>query len=269
MKKYKISKFSQYMGVSVDTIKHYQDCGILSPIIDPVNHYRYYNITHGERLIVSRKFRNLGFNINDTADLISCKNGLEIQEMLNIREKELATELEKLKLNYENVQYLSKLCHKFNKEVDTFIECTRPAYYFYRHTYEFSFIEENVQPSLSKALMQQLPNAVKMLIVPHSSIKSRKNVHYYHAIAIKECFSSLISASDLTTLEYIPERPAILYYYSRPHSHNKFEFIDDIYDQLVSKGYTLSTEDIIIENAIDYYEDNIRYENYLIYFSLS
>lgn len=148
MKKYKISKFSQHMGISIDTIKHYQECGILKPIIDSSNNYRYYNITHGERLIVSRKFRNIGFNIQDTADMISCLDGLEIKDKLFDRQKEL----EQLKLHYDSVKYLASLSDNFNNEAGSFVECTCPGYYFFRHTFETEFIEEDMisNSSLSK-----------------------------------------------------------------------------------------------------------------------
>lgn len=269
MKRYKIKKFSEYMGVSIDTVKHYQTCGILKPIIDPENNYRYYTITHGERLIVSKKFRNLGFNITDTAEMISSKNGSEIRHMLQQREDEIKEELLRLQHNYESLKHLSTLCDLFNHKVDTFSKVMRPGYYFFRHTYNFTFIDEGYTPQHTKYLMEQLPNAVKMLIVPYKSLKSRTSSNFYHTLALKESLAIFIEDDVLETLEYIPEQPAILYIYSRLYSHEKFIAINDIYNMLVEKGYTLSQEDIIIENAIDHYENGLRYENYLIYFPLA
>lgn len=94
MQRLKIKNFSNHIGVSLDTIKHYQDCGIIAPEIDTTNNYRYYNMTHAERIIVSRRFRNLGFNIENTKQMISKKDGTEIQMMFQKRYAELEEEIE-------------------------------------------------------------------------------------------------------------------------------------------------------------------------------
>lgn len=268
MKQYKIKQFSQYMGVTVDTVKHYQQCEILKPVIDPENNYRYYNITHGERLIVSRRFRNLGFTVDETKELISSKDGHEIHDMLNKRQTEIQAEIKQLEASSKNIEYLTMLCELFNHQVGSVQVCECPAYYFYRHTYNFAFIEEDHQEVLTRELMAQLPNAVKMMILPHDSLKSRRNHNFFHSIAIREDLSGCVCKEQLLKLEYMPAHPAVCYVYSRPHTHEKISLICDIYEDLQSKGYELTTDDIIIENAIDHYIDGTRFENYLIYFPI-
>lgn len=268
MKKYKIKSFAKHMGVTLDTVKHYQNCGILKPIVDPANNYRHYNITHGERLIVSRKFRNLGFSLEDTSAMISKKNGTEMKEMLEKRKAEIEQELKRLQNNYESICHLDELCELFNNNAETYDICERPAFYLYRHTYNFEFIENNASELLTKDLMEQLPNAVKMLIVPYDTLKSRTNKNFYHGIGIQKCYSSYMDQQYIQYMESIPSASCVRYIYSRPFSHNKYEAMDDIYEQLKSTGISLTKSDIIIENAIDYYKEGTRYENYIIYFPL-
>lgn len=267
-KRYKISKFCKYMGVTTDTVKHYQNYGILEPDVDPENNYRYYNITHGERIIVSRKYRNLGFNMEDTKELITNKSGIELQDMLQKRQDKMESELRQLEYNYKSIQYLTNLCDLFNHKVGTYYVCNRPEYYFYRHTYNFEFIEENIQPSISKELMSQLPNASKMILLPHETLLQQENKNYYHVIGLEKSFASVISKEELDTLECIESAPAVLYIYSRPHRPDKIKSIYDIYQMLLSKGYHISDEDIMIEHPLDFYVNQVRYENYLIYFPL-
>lgn len=267
-KRYKISKFCKYMGVTTDTVKHYQNYGILQPEIDPENNYRYYNITHGERIIVSRKYRNLGFNMEETKELITKKSGLELQDMLQKRQDEMALELRQLEYNYRSIQYLTNLCDLFNHKVGTYFVCDRPAYYFYRHTYNFEFIEENIQPAISKDLMARLPNALKMILLPYQTMCEKENKNFYHVIGLEESFANVIPKEELDTLEYLPSEPAVLYIYSRPHTPEKIRVIYDIYQMLLTNGYNITQEDVIIEHPLDFYVNEVRYENYLIYFPL-
>ena len=51
-------------------IKHYGKYGIIKSEADEQTDYRYFNINQGEKIIESKKYRNLGFTIKELADLI-------------------------------------------------------------------------------------------------------------------------------------------------------------------------------------------------------
>ncbi|WP_082112386.1 MerR family DNA-binding transcriptional regulator [Paenibacillus sp. DMB20] len=41
-----IGKVSKMYGISLDTLRHYDKIGILKPIVDETNGYRYYSLEH-------------------------------------------------------------------------------------------------------------------------------------------------------------------------------------------------------------------------------
>lgn len=269
MKKYKISSFAKHMGVSLDLVKHYQENKILRPEIDPINKYRYYNITHGERLIVSKKFRNLGFTVEETSELISCKDGIDISQMLRKQKKVIKDELDKLEKMYNCIKEMEESCNIFIEKKGHFYEVERPAYYFYRHTFGWSFIEQNTKNIIVKELMNVFPSAVKLAIVENNTVINEIGGKFYHGIALEEKHINLVTEDTRKAMEYIPSKKSVVYIYSEYHSGEKISKIKEVYDMLLRQGYNISEEDIFLENAMDFYKDGKRIENYLIYFTIS
>lgn len=46
----KIGEVNKIYGVSLDTLRYYDKIGLLKPIVDPNNSYRYYSLDHLDRL---------------------------------------------------------------------------------------------------------------------------------------------------------------------------------------------------------------------------
>lgn len=46
----KIGEVNKIYGVSLDTLRYYDKIGLLKPIVDPNNSYRYYSLEHLDRL---------------------------------------------------------------------------------------------------------------------------------------------------------------------------------------------------------------------------
>lgn len=67
---YLIGEFSKIAKVSIDTIRHYEDVGILLPhFVDEETGYRYYSVQELQRLKYIRKFVNVGFTLKEIKKL--------------------------------------------------------------------------------------------------------------------------------------------------------------------------------------------------------
>lgn len=265
MKQYKISNFARLMGVTVDLVKHYQTMGILKPHVDPNNRYRYYDIRHGERLIVSKKFRNLDFSVEETHALTSRLNGEEIHDKLSNKKQELFERYQFVKQQYESIQHMEYICNLFLTQSNQVFECERPGYYYCKHTLHTEFNEE-LDEEVIKQLMQVLPTSVKFKQVPFQEMLFGETMIVNHGLALPEQHIDLVDPSLQQNLVHIPAKPAILYVYSREYTREKQALFQQIYRTLVEQGYDIAPNDIYVENGIDFYQDGIRYENYLIYF---
>ena len=68
--KLKIGEFSKMMQVTVKTLRHYEQKGLLVPDeVDEWTGYRYYSITQMQRLNTIRGLQRQGFSLEEIKDL--------------------------------------------------------------------------------------------------------------------------------------------------------------------------------------------------------
>lgn len=68
--KFKIGEFSQFMQVTVKTLRHYEQKGLLVPDeTDPWTGYRYYSLAQMQKLASIRNLQRLGFSLDEIKDL--------------------------------------------------------------------------------------------------------------------------------------------------------------------------------------------------------
>ena len=66
----KIGEFSELMQVTVKTMRHYEQKGLLVPDeVDEWTGYRYYSINQMQRLKTIRDLQRLGFSLDEIKDL--------------------------------------------------------------------------------------------------------------------------------------------------------------------------------------------------------
>src|SRR2546429_8519871 len=67
-----IGEFSQVTHLSVKTLRHYHDAGLLEPAqVDPYSGYRYYATTQVPTAQVIRRFRELGMPVREVREVLS------------------------------------------------------------------------------------------------------------------------------------------------------------------------------------------------------
>jgi DNA-binding transcriptional MerR regulator len=70
-----IGEFSQMTHLSVKTLRHYHEAGLLEPIqVDPRSGYRYYATTQIPTAQVIRRFRDLGMPIREVGEVLATTN---------------------------------------------------------------------------------------------------------------------------------------------------------------------------------------------------
>ena len=95
--KLKIGEFSRLMQVTVKTLRHYEQKGLLIPEeIDEWTGYRYYSITQMQKLNTIRQLQQLGFTLDEIRDLYDNKSQAPSVEQLTEKIEETERELQRL-----------------------------------------------------------------------------------------------------------------------------------------------------------------------------
>lgn len=102
-KGYTISKFSKMLGVSTDTLRHYERCGLLKPTVNPVNGYRLYSDWDALTVFSIRMYRGLNMPIPMITKRMSTGN-------VNEEERWMNREIHKIDNEIARLQFLRSRC---------------------------------------------------------------------------------------------------------------------------------------------------------------
>ena len=119
--KLKIGEFSKMMQVTVKTLRHYEQRGLLVPDeVDEWTGYRYYNITQMQRLNTIRGLQRQGFTLEEIKELL--ENGAQMPSVDQLTRKIEETEVQ-LQLLMERHKQLLKWMDSHNqiKTMEKFI----------------------------------------------------------------------------------------------------------------------------------------------------
>lgn len=87
MKRYKIGEVSKILKMPPESIRFFEQKGVLKPHKDNSNRYRYYTVWDINRLLEYRKYRELGFSLNEAIEIIKSTDFQKFDEMLKKKQK--------------------------------------------------------------------------------------------------------------------------------------------------------------------------------------
>ncbi len=117
----KIGEFSQLMQVTVKTLRHYEQKGLLLPDeVDEWTGYRYYSIDQMQKLQAIRDLQHLGFSLDEIKDLFEDNSHIPSIRQLTEKIKETEAQLKQLitrrnrLLDWRNTRKEMKTMEKFS-----------------------------------------------------------------------------------------------------------------------------------------------------------
>lgn len=90
---YSISEFAKVCGTTKDTLYHYEKQGILIPVTDENNHYRYYSLEDFHLFQYIAHLRRLGLSISEIRDCVKERNVQTYLGVLAQSQKRLLKEI--------------------------------------------------------------------------------------------------------------------------------------------------------------------------------
>lgn len=92
-----IHELSKLFGITPESIRKYEDKGIITSIRDSQNGYRRYSAWELFDLLYVRAYRESGFTLKQTSELIGTKDPTSMLENIDRRQHDILSEMERLK----------------------------------------------------------------------------------------------------------------------------------------------------------------------------
>ncbi|MFL1671473.1 MerR family DNA-binding transcriptional regulator [Paenibacillus dendritiformis] len=160
---YKISigQVSKMYGISLDTLRHYDRIGILKPIVDPSNGYRYYSLEHLDLLESILVGKHLKTPLKDMKLIFQEES---IHQYVELIEKQENTIQEKIKHLQQLEEYTGQLKKLLCEIMD------------FKNDYDFEqMIAEDVDLHL---YFMKLPDLLKRYVEIEDEVKEYDVEHY-------------------------------------------------------------------------------------------
>ena len=255
-KRYKIKEFSDEMGVTIDLVKHYEKYGIINPIKEKESKYRFYTIQHGERILASKRFRNMGFTIRDSAKIMNEYSLEEIQSTLNDRAIEIEKEIKKLESMHKKIIALNEQCEIFKKCEDNEAITMSPGFYFLRQTENSEFYQDDDTKERMKEWIEHFPFVTKALKVPKDYFYEDTELNYSWGLAVDENTSNSVGITCTYPVEYIKPQKCYRYVVAQPYNGSSLLILEEVVNKVKEKNLKV-IGDMFLEAGIDSFNEKI------------
>ncbi|OAK75531.1 MerR family transcriptional regulator [Lederbergia galactosidilytica] len=124
---YTIGQVAKFLGVSRDTLKFYEEKGLVKPRQDHGNGYRKYNHFDIYDITTVNFYRELDIEVRKIQELRKGKNIEEITSILEEKERAVIEEIEYKQLLLKKLRIVKEDCEKINQYLGTFtIKAMKP-----------------------------------------------------------------------------------------------------------------------------------------------
>lgn len=263
MKRYKIGEFAREMGVSQDMIKHYEKYGIIKPEVDELTNYRYFNIQQGEKIIESKKYRNLGFTIKESADLIFEKDFDGIMQALVDKRNEMEVEIEHLQAYLTQINQLLKIAERFEHNNAAWEILHLDGFYFLKQTDNYEFSQDEAVKEKVREWLDLLPITNQAVLVDRNSFYAEPFNHQW-GFSIS-CHKAKEINLDVSCAKLLPAGKYLVFVsgslQNKPMSKERFYEVRNMMEQFqLTYG-----KELLMECVFKSHEDNEGFSHFIVY----
>lgn len=200
-----ISEVAKMLGLSTETIRYYESQGVIKPLRDEKNGYRYYGGWDIHMLARARLYLLYGYSMEETSSLLGAQSPQSVISDLSQKEALLEEEvilklnqLKRIRQEQENIRSISKDIGKYRIEKSPSI---------YRLSMQEGY---TARPEKEiRALVTKWTNKASFLfstaLFRLEDIKSNKNTFSF-GFGLEEEYATLLGISDSKFVEYMPSK---------------------------------------------------------------
>lgn len=240
--KYKIGEISKMYGVSIKSLRYYQEIGLLIPnIVDKFTHYRYYGAEEMMKLFYIGQLRERGFTLLEIKEMFEegiFTSGIAILEG-KIQKHE--QELESLKKRLDMMKEILAREKAKEKSEDIYLD-TLPAIMVASHTGTFSDYSEYINHITSVVIPELMrigcnfPNPFYCFIREISRAPETGHMEMEYCDKVTE----MKTDSDIIQFKRLPEVPLAMCMKVHCPAEKLSEKQAELFAEIAKRGYRIA-----------------------------
>ncbi len=254
--KFKIGEFSKLCRVTVKTLRHYEEVGLLIPNeVDEWTGYRYYDLSQLRRMNKIVFLKQLGFSLDEIAELFEAGREYPDAEQLRAKVQFCQQEIDRLLWRKTELSKLEDQLQQQMNSMEKIVEKQLPSRIFATHRRKIDSYQElfHLCPNIIGPEMYRLgcqcPEPEYCFTVEYNEEYGVDiDIEYFEAVAERGEDSDLIQFKELPEVpvalcinhygayEKMPETFAELYAYAEANNYKaaelpRFCYIDGIWNK--------------------------------------
>lgn len=199
----KIGEVAELLGITPSAIRKYEEKGILKSKRQTGNDYRQYDVHDIAKLIRARMYKNMGFSILETAEILNNTRLNEYADVIERKKKEIADEI-----LYR--QRMIALMDDWKNEISEIggtphIEYS-PAVYFIRYFYDYRLISDPKQIRIARNALVNVPISYPGFMVREGVVRSGEELILTVGVHVQEKDAERLRITKQAGVMYYPSR---------------------------------------------------------------
>ena len=171
--KYKIGDVARILGVSPDLLRYYEKKGIVKPVKDPNNDYRYYEPWDVNFLMDCIWYKSFHFGIDQVADIITNSTAEEVADTLDKKVIELRAEIRRNELLVRRAREHQADLQRLKNELGLCIRRDSPVILRYINRYNDKYDNSDAVQVVSQEWLEYMPFTHRCFEMPVEDIRDK------------------------------------------------------------------------------------------------
>lgn len=257
--KYKISEVAKMLGITSEAIRYYEEQNIIKPSKSDSSGYRSYSVWDIHALLHARAYRQYGYSLSETADLI---NNCAIEEIISNLEKkttDIEREVAYTKKLLKSIKQMQIIIADTNNQLGKYSIEKRPAMYRLENEDQYVMISDPKIKKVSSLWVKHTPFVFTSARWTKEDYEQGNSKHYF-GLCVEEQFADFLPEDKPAYISYVPEQPCLYTAIeSRPSIALTPQRLTPAVEYMKSQGMTLSGD--IISRVVNYRKATDEYVN--------
>lgn len=203
---YTISEMSKLLGVTTHMLRYYEKIGVIRPVVNKENGYRYYSVVDTRRFNLSRQMFSAGVPLEQCVQMMDNMPAEQIQTLLDEKIREREIELERMRISIRYLQEQKEIQRELESRVGRFEVSQHPR------MWRLNF-SDNERAFGDKALEREkqrwlscMPAAFWVSKIPHEQFEDDFTgvVDYHYGLMISEADAKALGLARSSLVEIVP-----------------------------------------------------------------
>ncbi|MGI5971036.1 MAG: MerR family transcriptional regulator [Oscillospiraceae bacterium] len=252
--KYKIGDVSRILGISPDLLRYYEKKGIVHPVKDKDNDYRYYEAWDINFLMDCIWFKNFGFSIDKVAKIINKSSTGEISAIFTENEKVLKDNIRRCELLLRRSEQHREALKRIRPNLWKCRIDHSPEIIRYIHRYNYIYDNSPKLQKLSQRWLKYMPFVTRCFEIPENSLKGCESEEYQWGFSLDMEYVREFNVPAEPPVVHIPSQRSIYSVFSS-RGKNAFspKLLKYIVDYADENGYEIcgGAQGNLLASALD------------------